>query len=231
MGWTLGENYQWTLLEYHETQESTRNRPRKQVDVDYQRTSPIHGFGSSWDPVHSLQEFTSSKQCVTSHFWSQEWSFWQKTIHFAIQQLANIDPVFLPVLWLYLLNQTSAMDKCLAPLHAWLRCTSKVEEAGAAVLAKVAKVSARNPWKLLGLQGSWCKKQLKDVERLYFESKMVVSTAWVIACHDIFCGLGQLSGSPNIFEAKLKFSENWRGSGERRTGCACQIFRMDMRCH
>ena len=42
-----------------------------------------------------------------------------------------------------------AMETCLAPLRAWLRCTRRAEEKVSHALARLSKVSARNPWKFL----------------------------------------------------------------------------------
>ena len=40
-----------------------------------------------------------------------------------------------------------------SPLTAWLRCTSRAEEGASEALGRMAKVSARNPWKCLDKDG------------------------------------------------------------------------------
>ena len=50
----------------------------------------------------------------------------------------------------HLFSASVAMELCLAPFRAWLRCTSQAEEKASHALGSMSKLCAKNPWKLLG---------------------------------------------------------------------------------
>eukprot|EP00913_Durusdinium_trenchii_P031973 g29946.t1 len=77
----------------------------------------------------------------------------------------------------HLFSASVAMELCLAPFRAWLRCTSQAEEKASHALGSMSKLCAKNPWKCIALSLLCC--LLLGLGFLRFESESAAQNLWV----------------------------------------------------